>query len=93
MRVTDGKPSTDPALYKPLLDHLFDTFGEDKLIFGSDWPNGPAVDNLGTIVQIVRDYFYAKGQAVAEKYSWKNSLAVYKWIRRDASQPQPAGCG
>jgi predicted TIM-barrel fold metal-dependent hydrolase len=88
MRVEDGKPSTDPALYKPLLDRFFETFGEDRLIFGSDWPNGPAVDNLPAIVQIVRDYFYAKGPAVAEKYFWKNSLAAYKWLRRDPSQPQ-----
>lgn len=91
MRMVDGRPSTDPALYKPLLDHLFDTFGEDKLIFGSDWPNGPAVNNLPVIVQIVRDYFYAKGQGAAEKYFWRNSLAAYKWIRRDPSQPQLAG--
>lgn len=91
MRIADGKPSTDPALYKPHLDYLFHTFGKDKLIFGSDWPNGPAVNNLPTIVQIVQEYFYAKGQAVAEKYFWRNSLAAYKWIRRDASQPQLAG--
>jgi predicted TIM-barrel fold metal-dependent hydrolase len=88
MRVVNGKPSTDPALYKPLLDHIFDTFGEDKLIFGSDWPNGAAVDNLPAIVQIARDYFYAKGPAAAGKYFWKNSVAAYKWTRRDLSQPQ-----
>jgi predicted TIM-barrel fold metal-dependent hydrolase len=68
MRIVDGKPSTDPAVYNPVFDYLFDTFGEDKLIFGSDWPNGPAVNNLQVIVQIVRDYFMAKGRAVAEKY-------------------------
>jgi predicted TIM-barrel fold metal-dependent hydrolase len=89
MRIVDGRPSTDPALYKPLLDYLFETFGEDKLIFGSDWPNGPAVNNLPVIVQIVRDYFSAKGRGVAEKYFWRNSLAAYKWIRRDPSQPRP----
>jgi predicted TIM-barrel fold metal-dependent hydrolase len=88
MRMVDGKPSTDPALYKPLLDRLFDTFGEDKLVFGSDWPNGPAVDNLPSIVQIVRDYFSAKGRAAAEKYFWKNSLAAYQWKAREPSQPQ-----
>ncbi|MGA2116249.1 MAG: amidohydrolase family protein [Bryobacteraceae bacterium] len=88
MRIVDGRPSTDPALYKPLLDYLFETFGEDKLIFGSDWPNGPAVNNLPVIVQIVRGYFTAKGRGVAEKYFWRNSLAAYKWIRRDPSQPQ-----
>ena len=88
MRMVDGKPSTDPALYKPFLDRFFDTFGEDKLVFGSDWPNGPAVDNLPVIVQIVQEYFAAKGRAAAEKYFWKNSVAAYKWIRRDPSQPQ-----
>jgi predicted TIM-barrel fold metal-dependent hydrolase len=91
MRMADGKPATDPAVYRPLLDQLFDIFGEDKLIFGSDWPNGPAVDNLPVIVRIVRDYFYAKGRAAAEKYFWKNSLAAYKWKLRDPGQPQLAG--
>ena len=88
LRVVDGKPSTDASVYKPDLDYLFDTFGEDHLIFGSDWPNGAAVDNLPAIVKIVHDYFAAKGRTAAEKYFWKNSVAAYKWVRRDASQPQ-----
>lgn len=88
MRMAQGKPTTDPAVYKPLLDHVFDTFGEDKLIFGSDWPNGTAVDNLPVIVQIVKDYFRGKGRAAAEKYFWKNSLAAYRWKPRDAGQPR-----
>jgi predicted TIM-barrel fold metal-dependent hydrolase len=91
LRMVDGRPSTDAALYKPLLDQFFETFGEDKVLFGSDWPNGPAVNNLPAIVQIVKDYFLAKGRTVAEKYFWKNSLAAYKWVRRDPSQPQLAG--
>ena len=93
LRVTGDRPSTDRALYKPLLDRLFDTFGEDKLIFGSDWPNAQAVDNLPAIVQIVQDYFYAKGPVAAGKYFWKNSLAAYKWKPRDVSQRQLAGRG
>ena len=89
MRLTDGKPVVDAAVYKPLLDQLFETFGEDKLLFGSDWPNGAAVDNLPAIVAIVRDYFSAKGRGAAEKYFWRNSVAAYKWVRRDGSQPLP----
>ena len=87
MRVADGRPVTDPAAYKPLLDYFFDTFGEDRLVFGSDWPNAAAVDNLPAIVQIVRDYFHTKGRQAAEKYFWKNSLAAYRWIHRDPKQP------
>ncbi len=87
LRVAGGKPVTDAAAYKPQLDHLFEIFGEDKLIFGSDWPNGEAVDNLPAIVSIVQDYFRGKGQAAAEKYFWKNSQAAYQWTRRDSRQP------
>jgi L-fuconolactonase len=87
MRLVDGKPSTEQKLYKPTLDYLFDTFGEDRLIFGSDWPNAAAVDNLPAIVKIVRDYFETKGRAAAEKYFWKNSIAAYKWVKREPGQP------
>jgi predicted TIM-barrel fold metal-dependent hydrolase len=87
LRVADGKPVTDPGGYKAQLDHFFEIFGEDKLIFGSDWRNSVAVDNLPAIVGIVKDYFHGKGQAAAEKYFWKNSQAAYKWKRRDPAQP------
>lgn len=90
LRIVDGKASTEPALYKPTLDYMFDTFGEDRLIFGSDWPNAAALDNLPAIVKIVQDYFGKKGHAVAEKYFWKNSIAAYKWPKRDSSQPRVA---
>jgi L-fuconolactonase len=89
LRMVDGKASTDPALYKPTLDYLFDMFGEDKVIFGSDWPNQFAADNLPAIVKIVQDYFRTKSRAAAEKYFWRNSVAAYKWMKRDSGQPQP----
>jgi len=88
LRLVDGKASTDPALYKPALDYLFDMFGENQVIFGSDWPNGFAVDNLPAIVKIVQDYFSAKSRAAAEKYFWRNSVTAYKWVKCDSSQPQ-----
>ena len=47
-----------------------------------------AADNLPAIVKIVQDYFATKTRAAAEKYFWKNSVAAYKWVKRDPSQPQ-----
>jgi len=103
MRMEDGKPSTDPAVYKPLLDRFFETFGEDKLIFGSDWPNGPAVDNLQAIVQIVQDYFYARvgrwPKSTSGRTRWRliNGLARTPASRNSAGSaggppPVPATC-
>jgi predicted TIM-barrel fold metal-dependent hydrolase len=90
LTVVNNVPVTDPAVYKPILDYIFDTFGEDKLVFGSDWPNSIAATNLAPIVQIVQDYFYAKGYSTAEKFFWKNSVAAYKWVRREYAQPPSA---
>jgi predicted TIM-barrel fold metal-dependent hydrolase len=87
LRLVEGKPSTDAALYKPTLDYLFETFGENQVIFGSDWPNQIAADNLPAIVKIVQDYFSTKSRTAAEKYFWRNSVAAYKWVKRDKSQP------
>jgi L-fuconolactonase len=83
----DGKPLTDPAVYKPRLDYLFDIFGEDRVVFGSDWPNGNAVTNLDTIVKIARDYFSTKSRSVQEKFFWRNSIQAMRWIKRDMTQP------
>lgn len=84
---TDGTPITDPAVYKPRLDYLMDIFGEDRVVFGSDWPNGNAVTHLDVVVKIVRDYFGPKSRAVQEKFFWRNSIPAYKWIKREPSQP------
>jgi L-fuconolactonase len=87
MQVRGQEPVLDPSFYRPTLDYLFDAFGEDRVIFGSDWPNSVAVNHLPAIVRIAQDYFDKKSHQVAEKFFWRNSLAAYKWIRRDASQP------
>ena len=90
IRRVDGRVPTDPNFYKPRLDQIFDIFGEDHLIFGSDWPNSDQWGTLETVVSLVRPYFMNKGRAVAEKYFWKNSVAAYHWIKREPAQPQLA---
>jgi predicted TIM-barrel fold metal-dependent hydrolase len=69
------------------LDELFGIFGEDRVIYGSDWPNGDLWGPYPLVLKIVREYFTAKGPAVAEKFFWKNSLAAYRWVKREAGQP------
>ncbi|MFN7935585.1 MAG: amidohydrolase family protein [Bryobacteraceae bacterium] len=82
-----GKFRYDTAYYKPKLDEIYETFGQDKVIFGSDWPNSEPSGNYSQVLAVVREYFNGKGRPVAEKYFWKNSVAAYKWIKRDGSQP------
>lgn len=72
---------------KGRVDRLFEVFGEDRVLFGSDWPNSDHWAPYEKDFTTVREYFMAKGRPVAEKYFWKNSKKAYKWIRRDNSQP------
>jgi L-fucono-1,5-lactonase len=83
----NGQVATDLAPYRERLNRLVSAFGEDRILFGSDWPNSDGVAPIDKVVGVVREFFQTQPQRVAEKYFWKNSLAAYKWIKRDPSQP------
>ncbi len=88
VRRVDGKVPLDIAFYKDRLDAIFDTFGEDRVLFGSDWPNSDQWATYPEVFRLAKDYFDGKSRAVAEKYYWKNSIAAYRWVHRDPSQPR-----
>ena len=76
------------AAHKERLDQLMEAFGEDRVVFGTDWPNSWGVATPAQIVAIARAYFATRTREAAEKYFWKNSLRIYKWKKRAANQPQ-----
>ena len=75
------------AAHRDRLDVLMGYFGEDRVIFGSDWPNCVGVSEVPDTVALVREYFSTKSRAAAEKYFWRNSVAAYRWVKREAGQP------
>jgi predicted TIM-barrel fold metal-dependent hydrolase len=82
----NDKLITDPGFYREALDRIWDVFGEDRIYFGSDWPNSDTVAPFAETMSIVRGYVGQKSEAAQEKYFWKNSIAVYKWKPRRANQ-------
>ena len=82
-----GNPGRGLAAHKDRLDMLMEIFGEDRVVFGTDWPNSWGTATPAEIVAIARAYFATRTRAAAEKYFWKNSLAIYKWKKRAANQP------
>jgi predicted TIM-barrel fold metal-dependent hydrolase len=86
-RRVDGQVATDLKVYHSTLDEIFGVFGEDRVIFGSDWPNSDSWKPYPDVLRLVQEYFATKGPAAAEKYFWKNSVKAYRWIKRDRSQP------
>jgi predicted TIM-barrel fold metal-dependent hydrolase len=78
-RRIDGQVPKDLAVYRPTLDSLYSTFGEDRVLYGSDWPNSDTWRPYPEVLRLVQDYFVTKGPAAAEKYFSKNSVAAYRW--------------
>jgi predicted TIM-barrel fold metal-dependent hydrolase len=87
VRRVNGKVPEDPAFYTAAIDELWDVFGEDRLVYGSDWPNSDLWAEYPVEFKVVKAYFDAKGHLAAEKYFWRNSVKAYKWVKRDGSQP------
>lgn len=76
---SDGSGPKEVEFYKPVLDHLWESFGEDRLIFGSNWPVSARFASYSTLFEIVDKYFTAKGKSVRAKFFAKNALAAYRW--------------
>jgi L-fuconolactonase len=87
LRRVDGRVRLDLDFYRPRLDELWEIFGEDRLMYGSDWPNSDHIETLPQELSLVRSYLAGKSAAAAEKVFWKNSVAAYRWVKRDASPP------
>jgi L-fuconolactonase len=87
-RRIDGKVPTDLSIYKPWLDEIWETFGEDRLLYGSDWPNSDQWAPYADTFDLAKRYVTGRGPRALEKFFWKNSIGVYRWQQRAAAQPQ-----
>ena len=69
--------SFDAKSYKTILDFLLETFGEDRLIFGSDWPVTKYSGSYDQHMKIVTDYFSQKGKRILRKVMYENAHTAY----------------
>ena len=78
------------ADYMPLrdrLEYLYGMFGEDRVMFGTDYPNSYGVATISEQAGLVKKFFSTKTRAQAEKYFWRNAARIYKYVKRAADQP------
>ena len=76
--------------YTPLhdrLEYLYGMFGEDRVIFGTDYPNSYGVATISEEVGVMKKFFSTKTRSQAEKYFWRNAARIYKYIKRANKQP------
>jgi predicted TIM-barrel fold metal-dependent hydrolase len=77
-RVKPQPASQDLKFYRPILDLAFAIFGEDRLVFGSDWPVTRTTGDYASVLRLTRAYVDAKGPAVAKKVFSQNAIRFYR---------------
>lgn len=68
----------DAAVLAPVVDHCLDSFGPDRVIFGSDWPVCLTRSTLQQWVTGLREIISARPPADQEKLWSGNALRMYK---------------
>ncbi len=76
-----GRAPTDLGVYRPILDALWERFGAERLLYGSNWPVCERGATLPAVEALALEYFTPKGAAIVDQVFWKNSQAAYRWTR------------
>ena len=79
-RRAKGDAPVNEEYYQPVLEALWDSFGANRLIYGSDWPVSGRFAEIATVQQIVAAFFATKGQDAVDKVFWKNAQTAYHTI-------------
>jgi len=79
----DGKVAPrDPSFYIPVLDAVWKTFGDNRVIYGSNWPVSERAADLATVQKIVMEFARGHGATAFEKFCILNAKAAYRWPDR-----------
>ena len=81
-----GTVGLDVAYYQEHLDRLWSLFGEDRILFGSDWPNSDHLVSLDKTIGLTQAYLATKTSVAQEKVFYLNSRQAYRWKSRQAQQ-------
>ena len=71
----------DVEFYRPVLDVVTHAFGEDRIIYGSNWPVTMHGGKYSEYKRIVLEYYSPMGRAVVEKLLYKNAVEFYSLKR------------
>lgn len=82
VRRVDGRTIEGLEPYRARLDTLWDVFGPDRLIFGSNWPVSNLFGSYANLHAVVAQWIGERGREAAEKFFHRNSLTAYRWVAR-----------
>lgn len=67
----------DKSDFTPFLDAIVDSFGINRVLFGSDWPVCLLASKYEEVLEIIHDYFQSHSFEDKAKIFGKNALRIY----------------
>lgn len=79
MKDEKGLAPRDHAYYRPILDAVWKVWGDDRVIYGSDWPVSARAGDYGEVIGVVAAYVAERGATASTKFFAGNAKAAYRW--------------
>lgn len=73
-----GRAPDDTSFYRPVLDAVWHRFGEERVVFGSNWPVSEVFAPFATVFGIVQRYVQALGDRAERRYFAGNARTAYR---------------
>jgi L-fuconolactonase len=77
VRVVDGQVREDLPFYKERLDLVWNTFGPDRCMYGSDWPNSEQRATYSQVFHLADAFISDRDPGTIDKFYRSNAEAVY----------------
>jgi predicted TIM-barrel fold metal-dependent hydrolase len=75
--MTQGQAPADTEFYRPVLDAVWSAFGEERVVFGSNWPVCERYAPLSRVHAIVAEYVGGISRTAERRFFHENAARVY----------------
>jgi len=65
--------------FTPFLDHVFTSFGPNRLLFGSDWPVCLLAADYKKVLSIIKNYLDKYSTETKAQVLGSNAMKIYNW--------------
>lgn len=79
----DGKQAPENLeFYRPYIDVVWNAFGDDRVIYGSNWPVSERAADYVVLQRISFTYARERGPQALRNFCSLNAARAYKWVER-----------
>jgi L-fuconolactonase len=75
--------SWKPADFDPYLDVIWNSFGQDRIMIGSDWPVCLVAGTYSKVMLLADEYFKKQGSEVLDRVCRINAINTYRLQKQE----------